>query len=1235
MSNTPPNVLQLARQGNPDAIAALMNRHLEAQGITAHVMQQESTLQVDLEGAQIHNQADLVAYVKKGITGLELAAVNRLVVSGKEAGASTSAWSENLALREEASDFMLDFDADPSGIPAGDNSDLGLDFDLDSAALEINSLSDLDAALGDEISGADFGLDDLGLTDSSGEPSPDAPADFDLNFDDGDFGLDLANTGADAADSTDFDFNFDDNDLAESGTGAETTDSTDFDLNFDDSDLGFDLAESGAGAEAADLNLDSGVDEAFDSKAFDLDLAMADETSANSTDLDFDLGLAETTSLTDDLDFDLDLADGSAESNTPADLSFDLGFTDESSETAASDLDFDDLGLDSNAGETAASNLDFDDLGLDSNAGETAASDLNFDDLGLDSSAGETAASDLNFDDLGLDSNAGETAASNLDFDDLGLDSNAGETAASNLDFDDLGLGDEAASGADLDLSWSEASGADSSADELDLGLAEAPAADLSTPEFDLDLGLTEPSTETWTAEALDVDNADFDLGFDAVEDEGIPGSSEALDLDLGAEFDPEAGLDLPDLEDGSAAIADDLQIDGSDVDFISPPANPTSLDKDVDLDDLWGDGDASSTDLSAETDSAAIDDLAAIDPIDDALNTEVGSFDDWPDLDADADGDLGNDLEIESLEAETAETGAIAFEAATFSSLESEDLSLEGSDGADDPSPDPTPEEFIYEDPEAVETLDLAGDSAAEDWAPDPADLSLSADASADLANYGDLGTDVPDTPGFELGNDQFTASPASPFTEDIDPAAADEPFPDLLGVDPLAAETLATHENEAEAAAETFGTEFGTDWADPSTESDFSEVSTPPWEEAAGEFDPELTELDASGSFEANPGTEFDPGLVFEPQAEAIDTTPNPFEVGTFEADTSSSEGLDPEAEGDSLGAFDLEDAADLPFSTMELDQTVEGNAMPDLPPGGSLSEQDNYDEAFLSEQPEGYLSEVDPAPVPLGFGDEDLAFESVEFAGSDLGGPGFEVSGFSDGADDEPPVFIDDASFEDEGFSDEGFGVDDFGDEGFDAEAAFSDGIDDSNGFIQDRNGAVLMEDEPDATDDFIQEFGSDPSAHVALTPDQFNDDNRGRSGSSGLPLRLILGLGLGALVLALAGLLLNGLLGRLRQPSPGGDSVVTEPAVPAPTPPPAEVPDEDLFRQAVNAAQSAANQAQTASTAEQWQAVADAWSNSIELMKRVPQSDPNYAVAQQKVVDYQPNLDYAQQNVQRLK
>jgi hypothetical protein len=407
--------------------------------------------------------------------------------------------------------------------------------------------------------------------------------------------------------------------------------------------------------------------------------------------------------------------------------------------------------------------------------------------------------------------------------------------------------------------------------------------------------------------------------------------------------------------------------------------------------------------------------------------------------------------------------------------------------------------------------------------------------------------------------------------------------------------------------------------------------------------DFDPNLAD---------QPG--FDPGLAFTPQDGVDFATPNPFEAEAFP--------LDDDAAPSDFGA-------DMPFATMELDQTVEGDLVfsDDLALDSSLVEPDDYGFSdygdITLEQPDLYGAS-DPDLASVGFVDdaaEDLAFEPVEFAPDDLNAPGLDDAEFGDGGfaadnfdapdfgdpDFTDPNFTDEdvavQEFGDPGFSDPDFGDPDFNQPGFGDDGFGDDGFDDSpeaaNGFLQ--NGAALIDDEPDATDDFIQEFGSDPSSHVSLAPDQFDEDGSvRRSGGPGLPMKLILGLGLGALILALAGLLLNGLLGRLRQPSPGGDPVVTEPAPPGELPPeeppvaPAAVEDTDRFRQAVNAAQTAANQAQSANSAAEWQAVADSWASAIALMQQVPESDPNYAVAQQKAVDYQPNLTYAQQNVQRF-
>ena len=50
---TQPNLLELAKQGNPKAIATLMNRQLQPKSITAKAALKEGCLQIMLESAQL------------------------------------------------------------------------------------------------------------------------------------------------------------------------------------------------------------------------------------------------------------------------------------------------------------------------------------------------------------------------------------------------------------------------------------------------------------------------------------------------------------------------------------------------------------------------------------------------------------------------------------------------------------------------------------------------------------------------------------------------------------------------------------------------------------------------------------------------------------------------------------------------------------------------------------------------------------------------------------------------------------------------------------------------------------------------------------------------------------------------------------------------------------------------------------------------------------------------------
>ncbi|MBW4675295.1 MAG: hypothetical protein KME52_15125 [Desmonostoc geniculatum HA4340-LM1] len=70
--------------------------------------------------------------------------------------------------------------------------------------------------------------------------------------------------------------------------------------------------------------------------------------------------------------------------------------------------------------------------------------------------------------------------------------------------------------------------------------------------------------------------------------------------------------------------------------------------------------------------------------------------------------------------------------------------------------------------------------------------------------------------------------------------------------------------------------------------------------------------------------------------------------------------------------------------------------------------------------------------------------------------------------------------------------------------------------------------------------------------------------------------------------------------------------------------------DTFREAVNKAINAANLTQSAKSPDEWKTVVSEWQGAIALMKNVPFSSPNYAIAQQKIIEYQKNLTYAQKN-----
>ncbi|MGE5660127.1 MAG: hypothetical protein ACM37W_26355 [Actinomycetota bacterium] len=94
---TQPNVLELAKLGNPQAIAALLNHHLQRKGITVKATLKEEGLRIKVESEQVPPQ-QLVSYIHQGIATLNPQSIKTIKIYGFQAGQNLPAWKQELSL---------------------------------------------------------------------------------------------------------------------------------------------------------------------------------------------------------------------------------------------------------------------------------------------------------------------------------------------------------------------------------------------------------------------------------------------------------------------------------------------------------------------------------------------------------------------------------------------------------------------------------------------------------------------------------------------------------------------------------------------------------------------------------------------------------------------------------------------------------------------------------------------------------------------------------------------------------------------------------------------------------------------------------------------------------------------------------------------------------------------------------------------------------------------------------
>lgn len=118
------NLMEQARQGDPKAIAALMNRSTEPKGISVKASREGNCLQVLLEGDTVPARDATLGFVRQGMKNLGIDSIATVKVFGRQVGQDTPVWQEEIILDEAAA--MADAPQNPRnplGSPINDLDD--------------------------------------------------------------------------------------------------------------------------------------------------------------------------------------------------------------------------------------------------------------------------------------------------------------------------------------------------------------------------------------------------------------------------------------------------------------------------------------------------------------------------------------------------------------------------------------------------------------------------------------------------------------------------------------------------------------------------------------------------------------------------------------------------------------------------------------------------------------------------------------------------------------------------------------------------------------------------------------------------------------------------------------------------------------------------------------------------------------------------------------------------------
>jgi protease PrsW len=92
------DVWKLAQQGDPGAIAQVLDRHLQPRGITAKVLVRDQCLKILLASSRPLSQPAFIKLIQKQISSLNIPSIKIVRVYSQQTGQAAPAWSQELIL---------------------------------------------------------------------------------------------------------------------------------------------------------------------------------------------------------------------------------------------------------------------------------------------------------------------------------------------------------------------------------------------------------------------------------------------------------------------------------------------------------------------------------------------------------------------------------------------------------------------------------------------------------------------------------------------------------------------------------------------------------------------------------------------------------------------------------------------------------------------------------------------------------------------------------------------------------------------------------------------------------------------------------------------------------------------------------------------------------------------------------------------------------------------------------